>query len=157
VTRPAAGYDDRAMGWRPTAWVAALLACGAVVAGCGGGATAGAGAGAGASATPGATHHLSPPSASTEDTHTLKFQITGSGSIASMTYTVSGKTGTGADLSPPWSRTFELPAHQGTQSWDLDLKGVSGSADVVVTLDDSVFSRSSVSGGECHTSGSVEG
>jgi Rieske Fe-S protein len=51
--------------------------------------------------------------------HTLVFKITGRGRITSLTYTINGKPTTLRNLTIPWTKTIELPASAGTDTWSL--------------------------------------
>lgn len=83
--------------------------------------------------------------------HTLVFDVTGSGTLSSVTYAVNGKKTTEQSVGLPWRKTIHLPAKDGGHTWSLETRG---SSDDVVSVDGHVVSEGACQGDGCSGGGS---
>jgi hypothetical protein len=105
--------------------VAGLVVVSLATAGCGGNGTRPTGASSPPS-TALVTVSVTPP-------HTLLFSISGSGTIATLVYTVDGQATTASSIPAPWQVSVPIPAGDGPSSWTLAYTG-SGSLTDTVSL-----------------------
>lgn len=89
--------------------------------------------------------------------HKLDFEITGSGQLSTLTYVVNGKATTETSVRLPWRKTIQLPAKEGTDTWQLKARQDDGLSQVVVSVDDRPISNGACQGGGCSSnhSGSI--
>ncbi|GAA4509375.1 hypothetical protein GCM10023191_070510 [Actinoallomurus oryzae] len=86
--------------------------------------------------------------------HTLVFDVTGQGTLSSLTYTIDGRATGRKSVGLPWHQTFRLPARKGGHKWDLTAKLDSGSVYVEVYLDGARMSSGGCAGDGCDSGGS---
>lgn len=122
---------------RNAGWLAGVVVASLAMGGCGGG--GGSTGTSGTSPTDLVTVSVAPP-------HTLVFSITGSGTIATLVYTVDGQATTLSSVKAPWQASIPIPAGSGPSSWTLAYTG-SGSLSDTVSLDGSTVTYGSCDGG----------
>jgi len=54
-----------------------------------------------------------------EEPALLVINLTGNGTLSTLTYIVAGKSTTETGVAVPWRKSLELPAGAGTQEWSL--------------------------------------
>jgi hypothetical protein len=96
---------------------------------------------------------------SSEESHTLTFDVTGEGSFA-ITYVINGRSTTEPQVSPPWRKDITL-AEQGEDTWSLSIRRLgAGSVSAVAYVDGRLITRTAGSGssggGTSSLSGSVD-
>jgi hypothetical protein len=97
-----------------------------------------------------------PASTTPKSPHFLVINLTGSGTLSTLTYVVAGKSTTETGVAVPWRKSLELPSGMGQQEWSLHGELARGSVQSEVTLDGQVITQGSISGGgEFNLSGSV--
>lgn len=107
-------------------------------------------------ATPSASAPV-PASTTPKSPHFLVINLTGNGTLSTLTYVVAGKSTTETGVAVPWRKSLELPAGMGKQEWSLHGELGHGSVQSEVTLDGQVVTQGSISGGgEFDLSGSVD-
>jgi hypothetical protein len=115
------------------------------------------GAPAGSSTTTTTTSAPAPASTTPKSPHFLVINLTGNGTLSTLTYVVAGKSTTESGVAVPWRKSLELPAGMGEQQWSLHGELGHGSVQSEVTLDGQVVTQGSISGGgEFDLSGSVD-
>jgi hypothetical protein len=117
---------------------------------------------AGGKGSPGPDSRVAPTvskSPSDVPAHTLVLDLTGQGTIRSVTYVVNGDSKTENSVRPPWRKSIALPSRNGIDSWSLDLLGESGSLRATAYVDGTAVSIASSEGsnGENHLEGTIGG
>ncbi|MEU7837680.1 MULTISPECIES: hypothetical protein [unclassified Nonomuraea] len=95
---------------------------------------------------------------SSDDPHTLTFDVTGEGSFA-ITYVINGRSTTEPQVRPPWKKDITL-AGQGEDTWSLSIRHLgAGSVSAVAYVDGQFITQTAGSGsnggGTSSLSGSV--
>ncbi|MET7465070.1 hypothetical protein [Nonomuraea sp. NPDC005501] len=98
------------------------------------------------------------PACSSDDPHTLTFDVTGEGSFA-ITYVINGRSTTEPQVRPPWRKDITL-AGQGEDTWSLSIRHLgAGSVSAVAYVDGQFITQTAGSGssggGTSSLSGSV--
>ncbi|MFI7642126.1 hypothetical protein [Nonomuraea sp. NPDC049400] len=95
---------------------------------------------------------------SSDEPHTLTFDVTGEGSFA-ITYVINGRSTTEPQVRPPWRKDITL-AEQGEDTWSLSIRRLgAGSVSAVAYVDGRLITSTAGSGtsggGTSSLSGSV--